>query len=591
MSMPTGVERLPQETDAVEYRVADYVAEFLHAQGVEQVFEVIGGMITLLVDAIHRYGKTRLLSVHHEQAAAFAAEAAGRITGVPGVAMATSGPGATNLLTGIGSAYFDSSPAVYITGQVNRDEQRGSRPIRQLGFQETDIVTMAAPITKAAWRVTDPDDIPSLLTQAFSLAVEGRPGPVVLDIPMDVQKARMWAAPPQRISRFSAPSPDVASIDALIASLRQSTRPVLLVGGGVRAARAIDQLRGLSDRIGVPTVNSLLAVDVIPYENPLRVGMLGSYGNRWANLAIGSSDFLLVLGSRLDIRQTGADTAGFKADRTIFHVDCDSGELNNRVLGCETIAADLGAFIRETLVRLDGQPIPDWGEWRAEVEQLRDTWPDTAELSDIPGINPNVFMHQLSAASPTTTSYVTDVGQHQMWAAQSLELGAEQRFITSGGMGAMGFGLPAAIGVACASPGRPVVMIAGDGGFQLNIQELQTVARNQLPIKVVILDNGCHGMVRQFQESYFEGRYPSTYWGYSAPDFARVAEAYGIAARTVSDPAEVASSLEWLWADPEAPALLEVTIDTFANVYPKLAFGYPITEMEPFVKPLAMEST
>ena len=227
----------------------------------------------------------------------------------------------------------------------------------------------------------------------------------------------------------------------------------------------------------------------------------------------------------------------------------------------------------------------------AEIAALKAQWADTGEQVNTPGINPNQFMHDLSRASGDASAYVIDVGQHQMWAAQSIDLGAQQRFLTSGGMGAMGFALPAAIGAAISQPGQPVVMVAGDGGVQLNIQELQTVVRNQLPIKLVILNNNCHGMVRQFQQSYMNERYQSTLWGYSAPDFIQVAKAYGIEGRTVSEPDDVPAALAEMWQDPSKPFLLQVMIDTYANAYPKLAFGHGITEMEPFVKPVAMEST
>ncbi len=232
--------------------------------------------------------------------------------------------------------------------------------------------------------------------------------------------------------------------------------------------------------------------------------------------------------------------------------------------------------------------------WTDEIARLRAEWPDTAELKGVPGINPNAFLHAASGASGAraAAAWVADVGQHQMWAAQSLELYGDQRFLTSGGMGSMGFALPAAIGACLADGGkRPVGLVAGDGGFQANIQELQTVVRNQLPLKMLIINNNCHGMVRQFQESYFDSRYQSTLWGYSAPNFEEVARAYGLAARTVAEPAGVDEAVSWLWSDPAQPALLQVMIDTSANAYPKLAFGHSITDMEPFVKPLEMEGT
>jgi acetolactate synthase-1/2/3 large subunit len=573
-------------------KASDYIAAVLRHRGVKSVFEVSGGMITHMLDSIHRLGGIRVVSVHHEQAAAFAAEACGRMTGIPGVALATSGPGATNLLTGIGSCYFDSSPAVFLTGQVNREEQKGDRRIRQLGFQETDIVTMAAPVTKAAWKVRTAEELPSLLDGAFALAVEGRPGPVLLDIPMDVQRLDIQSDPAQRSAPgpAAAISPDTAAVESALELVLAARRPLVLAGGGIRSARAGVQFRRFARLLGIPVVNSLMAADVLPFDDELRLGMIGTYGNRWANVAMGNSDCLLVLGSRLDVRQTGADTAAFTEGRTIVHVDCEPGEMNNRVSGCTAIQATLPEFLDVAIDAASRRTIPDRTAWQSEIQARRKQWPDTAELDGVPGINPNILMHALSARSQRAGAYVIDVGQHQMWAAQSIDVRKDQRFLTSGGMGSMGFALPAAVGAAIAT-GRPVVMVAGDGSFQCNIQELQTVVRNQLPVKMVVVNNLCHGMVRQFQESYFDARYQSTLWGYSAPDFERVAAGYGIAARTVSDPVGLEAAVDWLWHDPLQPALLQVMVDTFANAYPKIAFGRPITEMEPFAKPIAMEST
>lgn len=571
-------------------KASDYVARFLHEQGVTRVFEVVGGMITHMIDSIHREGRIGLVSVHHEQVAAFAADAVGRLTGVPGVAMATSGPGAVNLLTGIGSCYFDSSPAVFITGQVNRHELKRNRPIRQLGFQETDIVSIAAPITKAAWRVESASDLAQVLSDAFRTALSGRRGPVLVDIPMDVQRDDVDFEQPNRLDDRPRIAINESATRSCLQALANAQRPLILVGGGIHVGAARYLFRRLVEKIHVPVVNSLMAVDALPYGHPLRVGLIGSYGNRWANLAIGDSDFLLVLGSRLDIRQTGADTQGFQGKRVIYHVDCESGEINNRLLGCVSVLAHIEDFASDALRVVEEMIFPRYTEWHQHLTKLRRTWPDTEELNQVRGVNPNKFMHALSAVSSRAAVYVSDVGQHQMWAAQSLELASDQHFMTSGGMGAMGFGLPAAIGAAFATT-KPVVMIAGDGSFQLNIQELQTVTRNRLPLKLVVLNNRCHGMVRQFQESYFEGRYQSTYWGYSAPDFSRVAQAYEIRSGTVSHVADVKRMLAELWQDPMEPYLLQVMIDTMVNAYPKIAFGHPITEMEPFAKPIAMEGT
>ena len=574
-------------------KVSDYIVAWLERKGVDTVFELSGGMITHLLDSLCQRKSIRVVSVHHEQAAAFAADAFGRMTGLPGVALATSGPGAVNLLTGIGSCYFDSSPALFITGQVNRHEQKGDRGIRQSGFQETDIVSMAQPIAKAAWRVRTPEEIPQLLERAFALATEGRPGPVLVDVPMDVQRADIpaLASITGGEAATPAPVPDESVWRHLGEQVRKARRPLLLVGGGIRSGRAVAELRAFADQACIPVVHSLMAVDVLPYAHPLRVGMIGSYGNRWANWAVGSADFLLVLGSRLDVRQTGSETRDFKGDRVIIHVDCEPAEINNRVTGCTAVVSPLKSFLAEALRRLPDLKASDRCNWAGQIAARHAEWPDVREIAGGPGINPNVFMHALSCSSVSASAYLVDVGQHQMWAAQSLELTGRQRFLTSGGMGSMGFALPAAVGAAFARTAEPLVVIAGDGGFQCNIQELQTVVRNRLPLKMVVINNGCHGMVRQFQESYFESRFQSTLWGYSAPDFVRVAAAYGIDACRLAEPREVIRALDWLWAKPAEPALLEVQIEQSANVYPKMAFGRPISEMEPFAKPLEMEGT
>lgn len=569
-------------------KVTDYIADYLHAKGVRQVFELSGGMITHLLDSLCTRKQIQVVSVHHEQAAAFAADACGRMTGIPGVALATSGPGATNLLTGIGSCYFDSSPAVFITGQVNRDEQKGNRAIRQLGFQETDIVSMAAPITKRAVRIQNPAEVPQALHDAFAESVAGRPGPVLLDIPMDVQRALI--EPGALREWHTESSPPALDLQPLLGAIESSKRPMILAGGGVSAGRATAAFRRAVDKLGIPVVHSLMGTDLLPYAHPCRAGMIGTYGNRWSNMALMESDLLFVVGSRLDVRQTGSRTDAFAEGRTIFHIDCEPGEINNRVTGCHAVVSEVLPFLEQLTA---AAPPRDHGyeSWLAEIAELRRSWPDTGELPGAPGINPNDFIHQLSGYRNNAAAYVADVGQHQMWAAQSLELNEDQRFLTSGGMGSMGFGLPASIGAALNGNGRPVVIIAGDGGFQCNIQELQTVLRLNLPLKIVVMNNHCHGMVRQFQESYFDSRYQSTYWGYSAPDFTNIARAYGIESVMVEETSEIATSIDWLWRDTAKPQLLQVMIDTFSNSYPKVAFGRSIAEMEPFAKPIAMEST
>lgn len=574
-------------------KASDFIAEFFKVQQTGHVFEVAGGMITHMLDSIHLLRYTKIISVHHEQAAAFAADAYGRCTGRPGIAFATSGPGATNLLTGIGSCYFDSSPAIFITGQVNRHEQKGDRNIRQLGFQETDIVSMATPITKKCYRVEHPEQLVPMLTEAFQLAIDGRPGPVLLDIPMDIQRAHISVAPIKYIEKsHPASEPQLEDKLTLLAeAIKHAQRPLILAGNGVACASAKSDLLLFAEMLGIPVVTSLMGLDAIPNSHPLRAGFIGTYGNRWSNIALGTADLLIVIGSRLDIRQTGADVMSFQGNKSIFHVDCDQGEINNRLQNCVAIVADAKYFLTKALLRFSAENFPSHIHWLREISVLKETWPDISELKSLEGINPNIFMHDLSQATREAAAYVSDVGNHQMWSAQSLEVRKDQLYITSGGMGAMGFALPAAIGASLALGNKPVVAIIGDGAFQMNIQELQTIVRNKLPIKIVVMNNQCLGMIRQFQDSYFEGRYQSTYWGYSAPDFCAVANAYGITAGTITTDEEAPAAVSWLWGKASQPQLLQVMIHTHTNVYPKIAFGKPISEMEPLSKPIEMEST
>ncbi len=542
-------------------------------------------MITHLLDSIGRQKKIKLISTQHEQAAAFAAEGSARITGVPGVAMATSGPGATNLLTGIGSCYFDSVPAVFITGQVNTSEQKGRRRVRQVGFQETDIVRMARPITKSAHMVRSAGELPGALADAFRIARSGRPGPVLVDLPMDIQRTEIkdLKLPIENPSPRKDPPHSESWEDLLSSALAKSHRPLLLVGGGVRAAGAAPAFRTFARRLNIPVVASLLGLDAMPHTDPLFVGMIGTYGNRYANMAVAAADFLLVIGSRLDVRQTGSNPATFRKGKTVIHLDVDPAEINHRVKGCTAIHASMDTFFDRFSIKRRGS-LPEATAWKTTLAKWKQAYPGRAELRGIPGINPNGFLEDLSRLTPSKTNYITDVGQHQMWAAQSLVLSSQQRFLTSGGMGAMGFGLPCAIGASFAAPHHATILIAGDGGFQTNIHELQTIRKHNLPIKIIILNNHSHGMVRQFQQSYFKSRYYSTLIGYSCPDFAKVAQAYGIPARRVRTPREASRALNKFLSDA-GPALLDLDISIEANASHKVTFGRPLGDMEPRTTP------
>ncbi len=335
--------------------------------------------------------------------------------------------------------FFDSVPTDFITGQVNRHEQKGDKPIRQLGFQETDILSMVRPITKAAWLVNTPEELPHIWDEAFALALEGRPGPVLIGIPMDVQRYALPDSVAVTVASPTAqPSVDVNARALFLAELAEalaaSQKPLVLAGGGIRSSQSAAAFRDLIDHLKIHVVHSLMAVDVLPYDHTQRFGNIGSYGNRWANLGFGQSDLVLVLGSRLDIRQTGSDLAGFRGNRRFFHIDCEKSELNHRVLGCHTWAESLPPFLAAAVADLRANA-GSHPAWQAELAQLCAQWPDTHELLTASEINPNEFMHALSRLTPYARAYVADVGQHQMWAAQSLDQQPQQRFMTSGGMG------------------------------------------------------------------------------------------------------------------------------------------------------------
>jgi acetolactate synthase-1/2/3 large subunit len=561
-------------------KVATFIAKFLKSKQIDTVFELQGGMITRIIDELHNQGGIKIVSVHHEQAAAMAADAYARVKNIPGVALATSGPGATNLITGIGNCFFDSVPAIFITGQVNLNEQKADRPIRQLGFQETDIVSIIKPITKAAYAVKRAVDIPNIFEQAYKISLEGRPGPVLIDIPMDIQNGECDESIEYIDSNIEYCN--TKEIEDFIIKLQQelknSKKPLLLLGRGVRVADVVSEIRQFVDKLNIPVVMSLNGIDTIPYDNKNRIGFIGSYGNRWANYALGVSDLLLVLGSRLDLRQTGADIPTFTKGKKIFHVDIDKGELNNRIESFAVLNSDLKTFLQQ-ISKTNIEPLSN-PEWIEEINQQKAKKNDIMELNSIKGINPNIFIHKLSSKSKLAKAFTTDVGNNQMWAAQSIEINTEQLFLSSSGMGAMGYSLPAAIGSCFAFGIEPIVSISGDGGFQINIQELQTIVRNNLPIKIVIMNNHSLGMIRQFQDSYFNSCYQSTVWGYNSPDFSKIAEAYGIESFSIDKNDEIEKGLDMLWKNPNSPFLLNVSIDIHTNVYPKMLFGKPLTEME-----------
>lgn len=572
-------------------KASDYIIQFLAKNGVHHLFQVIGGAITHLVDSTIDCENVCCVTMHHEQAAAFAAEGYARCNGKLGVAMATSGPGATNLITGIGSCFFDSVPSLFITGQVNTYEYKFDRPIRQVGFQETDIVSIIKPITKGAKLVTRAADLPNALKWAVELAKSGRPGPVLLDIPMDIQRAEIADSPLLfPIPQISAP-PEIAQhlIEEIALRLCMAKRPVILAGGGIRQADAVNELSQLIEATHIPITASLLGLDACPHTHPAYAGMIGSYGNRYGNLTIANADFLIVIGSRLDTRQTGTRPDTFARGAVIVHVDIDEHELNRAVKTDYPIHGCAKNFLIRLLVALNSQPPLQIDSWLCHIAQLKKEFP-SFPLDDSDQIDANEFMFQLSQHAADDALIVLDVGQHQMWAAQSFMIKPKQRMLISGGMGAMGFALPAAIGAAFAEPHREIIVITGDGGLQMNIQEFQTIVRNHLPIKIILMNNQSLGMVRQFQHIYFNGRLEATVNGYDCPDFIKVSHAYGISAATISRRHESEEALRHCLSQKGTPFLLEVLLQQCSRVEPKLRVNHPIEDQDPKISRERLET-
>jgi acetolactate synthase-1/2/3 large subunit len=572
-------------------KLSDYVIEFLKAENIHHVFLYPGGAITHLMDSLYKTPDIKAVVVHHEQAGAFAAEAYARVTGNLGIAMATSGPGATNMITGIGSAFFDSIPCLYLTGQVNSYEYKWDKPIRQIGFQETDIVSIVKPITKDAFMITDPEKIKFLLQKALYTAKSGRPGPVLIDLPMDIQRAEIN---PDKLEAFSAADNSLAVdgnlIDEIAIKIQNSKRPVFLVGGGVRLAKAPAELLKLANQTKIPVVSSLMGLDALPHDHPGFCGMIGAYGNRFANFTIANSDLVITVGSRLTSRQTSTRPDTFARAAEIIQVDVDDSELYRDFVTL-SVRCDAKVFLTELTQRLASYNPKVIQEWLQITQSYKINYPTYPSKSATdPCIDPNYFMEALSGMLNPEDVICLDVGQNQIWAAQSLRLKPNQRMLISGGMGAMGFALPAAVGAYLAAsqaspetaPLKRVIAITGDGGIQMNIQELQTIVRNEIPVKIILMNNNCLGMIRHFQELYFEGRYHGTITGYDNPNFQGIADAYKINYFQIATTEQITGTLQEA-LESDGAALIEVNLPQYTYVIPKLEMGRPIEDQSPLL--------
>lgn len=558
-------------------KASDYIVSFLHSKGVDVVFGYIGGMITHLVDSLDKNSDVRYIQTYHEQTAAIAAEGYAIESGKFGVAIATSGPGATNMMTGIADAYFGSIPVLYITGQVNSYEYKYDKPIRQQGFQETDVVSIVKPITKYAVMVDDAKNIRYELEKAIHIATTGRKGPVLIDLPMNISRAEIN---PDELLPYIADSITKKQYDVkkTLDAFVKAKNPMVLLGGGCMGYGK--QIEAFVRKHSLPVVTSLMGRGVIDETYDNYIGMVGSYGNRCANMAFEKVDMLLALGSRLDTRQTGAKIDSFMPEGTIVHVDIDENELKSHRLENRI---QINTDVLEFLQTIEDCTIEKNKEWLLWLQELKAKYNQKNEVQNfVDNKAPYLFMEALNDITENGDVITTDVGQNQMWAAQSIKLKQGQKFITSGGLAPMGFSLPVAIGVAFANPSKEIYCLNGDGGFHMAIQSMLLISQYNLNIKVIVLNNASLGMITQFQHLYFDERMAGTTakGGYLIPDMSAIAKAYGfIYQMLTSDKLYKLKDV----LNVDKPVLVDYQIEGLTTVSPKLEYNKPIYRPTPEV--------
>ena len=542
---------------------SEIVCESLLREGVDVVFGYPGGAILPFYDALWSYPQLRHILVRHEQAAAHAADGYSRVTGKVGVCVATSGPGATNLVTGIMGAKADSVPMVAITGQVARSSL-GSE-----AFQECDICSIAASTTKKTYMVMSAADLADTVREAFYIAQEGRPGPVLIDIPRDVQLELAEAEFPE-VTAPKTPEVSEEAMERLKEAARlinEAERPLIISGHGVMTSGAAKELLSLAERSGIPVITTLLGLGSFPGGHPLSMGMLGMHGMYWSNLSVDQADLIVGVGMRFDDRVTGkVDT--FAPHARIIHMDIDATQIGRNVPVEVPVVGDAKALLHQLAPMVTNTPRPEWMQF---IENLKQNHPSLSiPSSDVLQAQQVLSALDIVFQEDPETTVVTGVGQHQMWAAQFLSFNHENTFISSGGLGAMGFEIPAALGAQVGKPNAPVWSVAGDGGFQMTNQELMTLAEEKLPVKIALINNGYLGMVRQWQEMYFENHLKAV--PIRGPDFVMLAESYGVSAIRVTEQEDVLPALRQAQAH-DGPFLIEFVVDSTTNVYPMVPPG------------------
>ena len=573
--------------------VADYILNFLVKKKVKHVFLITGGAISFVIDAFSRNKKISYTCVAHEQAAAMMADSYSRLGPNFSATMVTSGPGATNLLTGIACSWFDSIPSIHICGQVNSNDlssaHKSTKKVRQVGFQETDIVSMAKPITKFSYQLKNAKEIKFILEKSYHIAQSGRPGPVLLDIPMNFQRKTIY---PNKLKSFKPLKKKKIKktiydqIKKIKILLKKSKRPTIIVGGGVRYSKSTQDLLICIKNLEIPLVSTWSGVDSISHDHKNYIGCIGVYGSRAANFAIQNSDFILSLGSRLDTRITGGVPKNFAREAIIAAVDIDKNELNKK-RGLKIhikVNEDLGAFFKlynslsKNFKVIKSEWLRQTLEWKKKYPMVLQSYRNQKKH-----VNPYVFMEKLSKLLKEDDVVIADDGAHLTWAIQGMKIVKKQRLFSAFGNSPMGYAFPAALGASIALNKKRIICIDGDGSIQINIQEFHTMVSNKLPIKIFIMNNNGYGIIKQFQQLYLGKRYEASGKGVSNPDFKKICKAFNVSYLEIRKNKDIERGVKKVLKSSKSQ-FVNVFINPNQKIIPKLSFGDPIEDLSPKIK-------